>query len=69
MVWIIVLVTVNIAMKRHHGQGKHLIGGLLTVPEGQSIIIRAGSMAACMALEQMFRADPQAESRETLCLA
>ena len=47
----------SIAVKRHHDQGnaskgKHLIGVLFTVSEAESIIIMAGSMVACMALER-----------------
>ena len=45
-------------MKRHHDQGnsyegKHLIGGLLTVSEVWPIIVMVGSKAACrQVLEQ-----------------
>jgi len=40
----------SVAVKRHHGQGthkrKHLIGGLLTISEGFSLLITLGSTAA-----------------------
>ena len=34
----------------------HLTGGLLTVSEGESLIIMMGTMAACMVLEQELSA-------------
>ena len=47
-------------MKRHPGQGnsykrKHLIGGLLTILEGSSMIIMAGGKQTDMETEQYLR--------------